>query len=477
MMTATGHARDAARTSRGGSAGTASALAVVLGAVALVLVAPSAAGGPMNLLYPVVMVLVALVQLRREPAAYFEHTLWVWLLSPFVRRVVDEASGYHENSFVMLAPPLCALVAVLRLWRVRAQVHRDVAVLLGIAVTAIAYAGAVGTLRAGAPAAALASVNLLAPLALGAFVALGPLSRADLKVSLARVAAGGCALLGAYGILQYLVLPSWDEAWMRDSDLSSIGRPRPLEVRVFSTLNTAGPFAQVLTVLTVLLAGSRRIRGPVRAVLVTVALVAIGLSLVRAAWLALLLDVALLVLARRLPLKNVVVTALALGAVLSIGSGTFGAAISERATSTAEAGAGDYSLGERLTFQATIAPRALGDVVGQGLGSTGISTRLAEDSGSADVVRNFDSGVFETIYTLGSIPGLTLLATLLLVTARTWRRAARGPDEDAYVAAALAGLVLALLFTNTLAGVYGVFLWLLVGYSGRAEGAYGRIEA
>ncbi len=46
----------------------------------------------------------------RRPERLLELGLWLWVLAPGVRRAVDFTTGYHENSVVLLAPPLVALL-------------------------------------------------------------------------------------------------------------------------------------------------------------------------------------------------------------------------------------------------------------------------------------------------------------------------------------------------------------------------------
>jgi hypothetical protein len=50
-------------------------------------------------------------------------------------------------------------------------------------------------------------------------------------------------LVGLYGIYQFFFLPEWDRSWMIASNLSSIGAPNPLEVRVFGASESPGPYA------------------------------------------------------------------------------------------------------------------------------------------------------------------------------------------------------------------------------------------
>lgn len=456
--------------SAAGASGWPAALALVLGTVGLALAGSPSVAELLNRAFPVVAVATCLLLLRRRgPQAYLEFTLWLWLVTPMVRRIVDDASRYHEASTVMLAPPLCALAVLPVVVRARRRAYRDVHLLFGVAALVLLYGAAVGALRTGPPAAAGAALNLLAPLVLGAFVLTCSLDRQVLLRLLQRVAVAGCLLLGGYGIVQYLVLPDWDAAWIRDSGIGSVGRAEPLEVRVFGTLNTAGPFGQVMVVLLLITLGTQSVAARLKALVVTVALVAIGLSLVRAAWIALLLGIVLLVASRRLPAGRVVAGAAALTALLLVAGGPITGAITDRASQTAEAGVQDNSLGDRLEFQAGIAPQTLRDVVGQGLGSAGVASRLA--GSDASVVTSFDSGLFETLFTLGSVPGLMLLAALVTSAARCWRRVRRESAEHAFLAAPFLALIAGLVFTNIFAGVYGVCLWVLAGFLGRPAGS------
>ena len=61
-----------------------------------------------------------------------------------------------------------------------------------------------------------------------------------------------CVLItGAYGVIQYLVLPEWDQVWLQKTieiseNARAFGAPEPLKVRVWSTMNSPGVFAQVM---------------------------------------------------------------------------------------------------------------------------------------------------------------------------------------------------------------------------------------
>jgi len=82
-------------------------------------------------------------------------------------------------------------------------------------------------------------------------------------------------------------------------------------------------------------------------------------------------------------------------------------------------------------------------------------------------VQNFDSGIFETLFTLGLIGGLPILVLTVLVVYRAWRLTIRPPGPLAGFAAAAVALTLALLSTNTYRSIYGVLLWISIGIVGR----------
>lgn len=72
-------------------------------------------------------------------------------------------------------------------------------------------------------------------------------------------------LAGAYGVLQFYVLPDWDRAWMAASELTSIGSPEPLQVRVFGGSEAPGAFAFFLGIVVVVaLARALEARGAAR---------------------------------------------------------------------------------------------------------------------------------------------------------------------------------------------------------------------
>lgn len=403
----------------------------------------------------------------RRPERLLELGLWLWVLAPGVRRAVDLATGYHENSVVLLAPPLVALlggVVVLVRWAGLVPRwgpgpgpvpdRRFGRVALRLAVLA-AFGGLVALAVGRGPVAiGLAGVQLLSPLALGLLAATLVEPARRLAV-LDRFATGVALLVGGYGVVQFVVAPPWDAQWLRDVDdvAQSFGRPFPLQIRVFSTVNDPGSLAVVLTFALLWLLVRRRTHLVGQLALV-VGAACLALTLVRSAWIALAVAVAYVIVRGWVRPGRVVVAVAALAALLTV-AGTVAEPVVQRFTSSTSSGASDESFQARAAFAASQLGPALTSPVGEGLGSTGTAVR--RDSGGDQRFANTDSGYLEALRTWGGPLGLVLLLSLLAAVASlSWRVApgARG------AAAFLATVPVQLIFSGVWTGTAGVLFWV-----------------
>ena len=439
------------------------ALALQLGCAVLALLG---AGRPVQLAFPVLAVVLAgALLVARKGALYVEFVVWLWLLSPGLRRVVDLDVGWTPISPVMAAAPVATLLCLVPALLGRRRVHALMGGALVLSLAVVAYGAVVGALTVGPGSAAAALLIWLPPLALGLYVATaGPTDRDQLTAVVRRVAIAGCLLLGGYGIVQFLVLPLWDAFWMDNAPINSIGRSEPFEVRVFSTLNAPAPFAAVLGTLLILLSGCH-VKGRVAATVVGV--VALGLTLVRTAW----LGYAVALLSMLAPGRGRLLRSAAAGVgvpvvALVLLGGPILTAITTRFASTRAEGANDASLTERVTFYSEQLPAVLTNPIGQGLGSVGVATKVG-NAGQLGGSGNFDGGVLELLYVFGLPLGLALLAAVVMAVGGAWRAARPLTDLDKAMAAALVGLVVQLPLSNPLTTPTGVLFWLLVGLLAR----------
>ncbi|MGB3681949.1 MAG: hypothetical protein WA990_05630 [Rubrobacteraceae bacterium] len=399
----------------------------------------------------------------RRPGLYIGFTWWVWFLTPEVRRLVDYVSGWDPVNPIMLAPYLVSGLTFFTLVHhlPKLQLKRFfpfVLIFLGLF-----YAFAVGIYRGGVSSATYQLVEWLVPAVVAFYLIVHWRRYPEYRESVQRTFTWGVMVMGIYGLVQFLAPPAWDQYWMVSSPITSIGQPEPFEVRVFSTLNSPAPFAMVMMAgLLLLLAKGNALRWPAAAV----GAVGFLLSLVRQAWGGWLIAVVLIVMQSRrsrpgLLLTLLVVTLLTMPLVTI---GPIADRINERLGTLTELGQ-DNSFQARVEFYNETMPLAFLNPVGEGLGSTGRSTKLSTSSEFGTLGENaaFDSGIMEIPFVLGW-PGSILytggLAWLLIQA-----QSRRNPEDlFATVSGSIAvSLLVLLIFNDTVTGLPGMLIWSFLG--------------
>lgn len=192
--------------------------------------------------FPGTAFLLAFYICQRSKSAYVGFVCWLWFFTPFVRRVEDLHAGGPSN-IIQLAPYLATFVAILALVpRWSHVVSRRVAPVFYVLATVV-YGLAVAILRLSFGKLPQAIIAWALPPIFALFI----FSERGQYKEIYKAFEGsmvGCLLIsGGYGIYQYFMLPAWDMQWMRQSGLTSIGSPEPMQVRVFSTMNSPQVFA------------------------------------------------------------------------------------------------------------------------------------------------------------------------------------------------------------------------------------------
>lgn len=172
--------------------------------------------------------------------------------SALLRRLIDHfigdggASASASQSFDTLTlVPLAGVLLLLVRGSTKPAAGRSTfwAGLSALAVALITLGQIVSLLFGGGLAAAPVYYAALTtvPLLLLLFVERAKLP--DVWSSVERLLPWLGIVVGAYGVIQFFWLPSWDREWMISSGLTSVGHPYPMQVRVFGTLESPGPFA------------------------------------------------------------------------------------------------------------------------------------------------------------------------------------------------------------------------------------------
>jgi hypothetical protein len=400
--------------------------------------------------------------LQRSPVMYSSFSLWIWFLTPFIRRVLDYRHGWSPTSPALLAPPVVAALSILTLMRhakeLRGRLFAPYLLILG----ALAYGYSLGAINAGIFAASYALLTWLAPLVFGVHLALSWRDYDELKLAIGKTFAVALPVLAFYGVYQFVRIPAWDAQWMINADLKSIGAPLPFLVRVFGTLNTPGPYAAFLLAgILMMLTGKGFIRFPG----IAAALVALLLTRTRAAWVAFVIGLIIQQLSQpvvRLPRRLLTLTIVAVLAAPLTQIPAFRNTILSR-MSTLQSISSDNSFVKRVQFSEAAAEGIVQTAAGNGLGTTGGATKL--NNGSIGV-RSLDNGFLELFYLYGWPGGMMFLMGIAALLYQSFRfaEARRDPFAGAVRASGIA-LIAILPIGDVFSGSTGAMLWAMMGLS------------
>ncbi|MDR6386318.1 glucose-6-phosphate isomerase [Paraburkholderia caribensis] len=418
-------------------------------------------GAVLTLAFPVLSIAVGFWLYFASPVRYIGYVWWLWFLSPEVRRLADWSIGaYTPTSLIQVAPLAVTIISglsLIRFYHLLAQ-RRGLPILLLLA--GLGYAFMIGVVSSGPLAALYDLANWVYPILIGFHIMVHSRQYLEFRNTIINTFTWGMLLMGGYGLVQFCVMPPWDVLWMSNSQMNSLGDPVPFSVRVFSTMNSSGPFAfAMMGALAYVMATNSRIRWAAA----TLGFLSFSLSLVRSAWggwvIAMLIQ---LVKSNSKVRIRIVATFVALPFVLlplmTIGS------IADRMQvrlQTIVNLSDDQSYAARNEFYTKFARIAFADVTGEGLGATGTSTKLSNDGGRLGQYGNFDSGVMNIPFVLGW-PGTLLYVSGLIwlftraVSKSTHLSGDRFVSANVSIAVAVVGM---LLFTNSVVGTSGLMLY------------------
>ncbi len=416
----------------------------------------------LTLAFPVLAALTGLWLYFRSPARYMGFMWWLWFLSPEVRRLADWSKGaFTPTSLIQIAPlavTMISALSLLRHYQMLAQ-RRGLPVLL--ILLGLIYGFLVGVMSSGPLAATYDLANWLYPILIGFHIMANTRDYPAYRDTIINTFIWGMLVMGAYGLVQFAIMPPWDALWMQGSQMNSQGDPVPMGVRVFSTMNSSGPFAfSMMASMVYVMAANHRVRW----IAAALGFFAFGLSLVRSTWggwvIALLIQlvksnnrVRLRIVASGILLAGLCVPLLAVGPVADRMQTRLNSIVNLK---------DDQSYTARNEFYANFAKTAFTDVSGEGMGATGTSTKLSNDGGQLGQYGNFDSGVMNIPFVLGWPGTLLYLSGILWLLVRAVLASFRMRD-DKFVSASLSlglAIVAMLVFTNSLVGTGGLLLFM-----------------
>lgn len=425
--------------------------------------------------FPLGSFAVGVLLYRRYPILYLGFTWWLWLLTPWVRRLIDYQNGWVNPNPVLLAPYLVTLITLTTLLRYLPKVYRHDSIPYVLSFMGVVYGLLIGLVNSKFEASSkmlllhsiiggvtesssfsytvmgviIDALDWITPIIFGFHLFINWQQYPEYKQNIQRTFCWGVLVTGAYGVVQYLIAPEWDRFWLINAiELggTSFGSPEPLGIRVFSTMNAPGPFAAFMWAgLLLLLAG----KGILSFLTSTVGYLAFLLTLARAAWGGWFLGLLIfgLSLKQRTQMR-LIITLLIIG-ICAFSLTTvepFSEAINTRVQTLSD-------VQEDGSFQARseIYQRALG-------------VALSEVLGNGFGVSRMDSALIDTLVAMGWIGGILYFSGMILLASRLFQSTKKCFDPFISAASAISLSTLTMLcIGNPLIEVSGVILWSFGG--------------
>jgi len=428
------------------------------------------AGGNGQLLRVAILVATTLIGLflyLKHPVLYVQYSLWVWFLAALVRRIVDFRFGWTDPNLILFAPPLVSGIAGVNLLSGGYRLRGGIPPVFGLCGAAILYGFLVGAWLRPIPETAYAFLTWLCPMLFGLHLYLRWPHYRQYRQAIVRTFLWAVLVVGVYGIYQFLNPLPWDCYWLENiraaAPDSSFGLPEPLLVRVWSTINAPGPFADTMFVGLLLLFG---VRSALKLPAAVAGYTSLLLSSVRAAWLSWVIGVVWIVkdASSRVKARIIFSTLLFLACLLPVLTRPdLALVIGTRLNSFADL-EHDASLGARLEMYRQL----LGDVAvnpfGRGLSNDQVFHGYA-----------LDSGIIAAALSLGWL-GTFMLGLAIGSLFIGKQRMSHLPDDFVRASKAIVIALLAqVLGGNIFVSVTGTMFWIFAGMYLAAEKYYARV--
>ncbi|WP_054974689.1 O-antigen ligase family protein [Paenibacillus sp. A3] len=426
----------------------------------------------MQLVVVMLVVFPALLLAWHNSLWFLPYNLFVWVTAPEMRRIYDWLTeSYHSMSLISVLPLVVSLLMVIPIVRALGdfpgQVGKGLLWLLG----AMGYALLIGLARNGS-ASLFDLANTLVPLLwLPYIVAYRPTvqERDTWMLSFVHLA----VFIAFYGMIQFVVVPPWDAFWMDYSGMTSIGKPNPFEIRVFSTLNSPGPAGSYLSLALAAMLLVKKWRGAFG--WAGVMLVAMGsiVTLVRSGWV--LAAVALIVfIAISKEMNRLKSFSILAGFILFIYACLLvvpqGQDLLNRFATFGDM-ENDHSFNERMDLTNQLLPMLLSNPQGLGLGGVGTATRLQNGGELSQETGVFDSGIGSIMMTYGLIGTAAFCYGLWSLFKSLCSQHGMSLRERSYTRFGIAVMTASftnLFFSNSYNSILGVLIWFCVamGWNG-----------
>ena len=382
--------------------------AAILGLVVLTALAMVGAGGILRPLITLGSFAVGVFLYRRYPLLYMGFAWWLWLLAPFVARVIDYRSGFDPLRLVLLSQYLVTLLTLHTFLKHLPKASRQDGLPFVLAFVGVVYGFLVGLINTSPITAFRGLLDWLPPIPFGFYLFINWRDYPEYRQNIQRVFLWGVLVTGAYGVVQYLVVPEWDRFWLISTKLTSFGDPEPFKLRIWSTMPSPGPFAvMMMTGLLLLFTSKEALRLPAAGA----GYLAFLLTMVRTLWGAWFLGLLILMASLKAHLQMRLIVTILIMAVCVVPLVTiepFATTITTRLQTFSNLQEDDSAKVRKEIYE-----KGLNSALTNGLGNGIGNTFIAKEGKLEPVV--IDSGILDMFFTLGWFGAVFYLGGLLLL--------------------------------------------------------------
>jgi putative inorganic carbon (HCO3(-)) transporter len=428
---------------------------------------------------------VALLIVAPAFVLYFKHSswiidyvVWVTVFNRGIRRYVDWMQGaFNAFSPISLTPLVVSGLIFLMVVQHYNRFPPSFQKIMRLFAWAMAMAFVVGIVRNGF-AAVYALAEYVAPISIMCMAALAGGNEKILDRWIKSI--GWAAVVACiYGWYQYYTIPPWDAFWVRAVGFEGyLGKLKPTEMVVFSTMAERGPFAGFLSFAVIPMLISKRWRNVTGWASVALILATILLTFVRTSIITIILATVLYPLLNGGKNSFRIIVLLCVGA---FGANFFlGKLSSEKVNKRLQTFSNiteDGSFKGRIGIAGYGLTTALKNPLGTGLGSSGLGGRV--NTGTLETGAAIgDNGYFSIIFSFGWIGSFCFFYAFYLVWARVRameRAGLRNESLMMFKALFITGAVV-LMVGDWLAGPGSAVFFIFTGFAANPKMALDRMK-
>jgi len=424
----------------------------------------------LRLAFPLVTGAVAVACYLRRPGVYIQFTMWIWILTPCVRRIVDWRCGFENQNLILLTPLFVTAISAFTVLYKSRDINRFLLVPFVLCTAGVFFGFFSGIIHLALhlktqesfPGMVYGLAIWICPILFALYIALEWRQREEIVRAISSVYFWSLLLTGAYTLFQYVTPWPWDIDWLNNVKHYSLsnntfGEPESFHLRVWGTLNSPGTFATFLLCAIVLVTF---MKPRLRYLALLLGYIALMISMVRIMWISWLLAMALvaLILRSKGAMRMVITVVLIPLAILpALYIATPDKLTSRFSTLTDIRSDSSYQERQNMYVHAfdAVLSQPSGYGLGQGTTNNKVNTYV------------LDSGILQILYSLG-IQGTIFYATGLLFAVSFASRIIRSKrlrDNEFMV---ICGILFLVLLLNSLSGnifinFAGMLMWLFVG--------------